>query len=299
MASLPDSAARAISAVSVDLHLVVALPSEARPFLDAFRLRANERHGGMRIYTGDGVRLVVTGIGKVAASASVGFLAAAFPDPAIWLNVGIVGHSSRRVGDVLMVHAAEDRASGQTYYPPLVVEPPVVTSWLTTVDQPETDYSQDGAFDMEATGFFAAARRFQTAELVHSLKVVSDGPEAPIAGITREKITAWVELAVPAVNELHARLAPLALELQAASAPSPAAEELLARWHFSVSDRRALRRELQRARVLEAELPAKIFDRARRGLEAVARLREYLDGLAVQKGSVLGNGPEDGSENGP
>lgn len=267
------------------LHLVVALPSEARPLLDAFSMRADDERSGVRLYAGETARLVVTGVGKAASASGVGYLAGAFPGPAIWLNVGIAGHRSRPVGEVLMAHAVVDRAAGQSFFPPLVVAPPVPTSRLVTVDRPETAYAEDAAYDMEAAAFFAAARRFQTAELVHSLKVVSDGPEAPIASITRQRITAWIEKAVPVVSRLHGLLEPLADELDGAGAPPPGEDELLGRWHFSVSDRRALRRELLRSKALGAVIPAELFAGARRGREVVVRLRERLDALATGTGS--------------
>ncbi|MEM1181040.1 MAG: hypothetical protein AAGM22_22050 [Acidobacteriota bacterium] len=264
----------------VPLNVVTALPSEARPLVDAYDLRTEERHG-LRIASGPGVRVAVVGIGRLAMASGVGFLAGAFPGPAIWLNVGIAGHGRYGVGEVLMAHAVEDRATGKSFYPPLVVAPPVPTGRVVTVDEPETTYGEDAAFDMEAAAFLAAARRFQTAELAHVLKVVSDGPDSPIASINRERVAGWIKAALPAIEALRRSLTPVAdAHLALQGRPSGEAE-LLGRWHFTTSDRRALRRELVRGRALGFNLETVDFAGARRGRDVVATLRRHLDTLAI------------------
>ncbi|MEM8996523.1 MAG: hypothetical protein AAGF23_17175 [Acidobacteriota bacterium] len=151
-----------------------------------------------------------------------------------------------------------------------------------TVDAPETDYGDDAAYDMEASAFVAAARRFQTAELVHVLKVVSDGPDAPIASITRGRVTRFGAGALPAIEALREALTPLADELGALSEPPDREAELLERWHFTTSDRRALRRELVRGRTLGVVPDPSLFDGARRGRDVVAALRGHLDRRAAE-----------------
>ncbi|MEO1370087.1 MAG: hypothetical protein AAFX50_23135 [Acidobacteriota bacterium] len=267
--------------MSVPLHVVTAMPSEARPLLDAFSLRSEESHG-LRIASGPGMRVAVVGVGKAAMASGVGFLAGRFPGPAVWLNVGIAGHGARAVGEVLMAHAVDDRATGQSLYPPLVVKPPVATGRVVTVDVPETDYRDDVAYDMEASAFLAAARRFQTAELVHVLKVVSDGPDAPIASITRGRVIDCVAGALPAIEALRDALRPIAEELGALAEPPDGEAELLDRWHFTTSDRRALRRELVRGKALGVGLDPSLFGDARRGRDVVAALRQHLDRRAAE-----------------
>ncbi|MEO1087315.1 MAG: hypothetical protein AAFY88_24020, partial [Acidobacteriota bacterium] len=151
-----------------------------------------------------------------------------------------------------------------------------------TVDVPETGYGDEAAYDMEASAFLAAARRFQTAELVHVVKVISDGPEAPIASITRERVTGFIAAALPTIRALHEALAPIADELCGLSEPPAHEAALLERWHFTTSDRRALRRELIRGRTLGVDPDASLFEDARRGRDVVNALRQHLDRRAAE-----------------
>ena len=52
------------------IHLVVALPAEASPLIERLGLRRDMAGRAMRLYVGDDLRLVVSGVGKVAAAAA-------------------------------------------------------------------------------------------------------------------------------------------------------------------------------------------------------------------------------------
>ncbi|MEM8996524.1 MAG: hypothetical protein AAGF23_17180, partial [Acidobacteriota bacterium] len=73
-----------------------------------------EEMHGLRVASGQGVRVAVVGVGKVAMASGVGFLAGRFPGPAVWLNVGIAGHGAKAVGEIVMAHAVDDRATGRS-----------------------------------------------------------------------------------------------------------------------------------------------------------------------------------------
>lgn len=277
------------------LHLLVALRPEASPFLDAWSLRRDPSVRGFDLYEGrmgDGpdaisVRLVRTGIGKAQMAAGVGWLAGRRDAaPAIWINAGIAGHSRLAPGEVRMAHRVVDVSSGRAGYPPLVVEPPCPTGELRTVDVPETAFGDEGAaydmegsaYDMEGSAFVTAARRFATAELVHCLKVVSDGPDAPVDALHRERIGELARALVPAVEELVRRLRPVLREVRAAEDDPPDQAKLLETLHFTVSDQVQLRKELRRRSVLAPDepLPDGVWT-ARRGKDANRLLRAWLD----------------------
>lgn len=271
------------------LHLLVALRPEASPFLDAWTLRRAGEARGFDLYEGetaDGepVRLVRSGIGKAAMAAAAGWLAArgSAEETALWLNVGIAGHPTVEVGEALMAHRVVDAGSGRASYPPLVVEPPCATAEVRTVDVPEEAYADDAAYDMEASAFVQAARRFATAELVHCLKIVSDGPGAPASSLDRSGIAELVATRVTTVETLHARLRPLLGELRATEPDAALLDELLSRHHYTVSDQVELRRQLLRHAALAAgeDLPDAVWE-ARRGREANRLLRAWLDERAA------------------
>ena len=272
------------------LHLLVALRPEASPFVEGWSLRRDPDVSGFDLYEGEfgemPVRLVRAGIGKAHMAAAVGWLAgragqSRTTEAAIWLNAGIAGHTSLLPGDVVMAHCVLDVASGRASYPPLVVEPPCLTCEMRTVDAPETVYQENAAYDMEASAFVDAARRFATAELVHCVKVVSDGPAAPVHQLNRQQIGQLSKALVPVVEELARRLRPVLEEVQAAAGDPPDYDQLLTAHHFTVSDQVQLRKLLRRRSALAATepLPEGTWT-ASRGKEANRVLKTWLDGIA-------------------
>ena len=266
------------------LHVVTALMPEARPLVKHFALKGQDG-GPFRRFSGDGVELVVSGIGKVAAAAATAHLAAeAGSEPGtIWLNVGVVGHCSRPVGQALLAGRVLDVGSGEGFYPPLLFEPPVPVDTVRTVDRPELDFPDDHAYDMEASGFVATALRFASAEVVHCLKVVSDGP-GDGARLRRQEIEALVASLLPTVDTLLTALEPLAQELAEVAADPPDLADLKERFRFTVSESRQLRRLLLRRVALDPQLPLPVggLVEGRRGSDLLRRLGSLLDDLAVQ-----------------
>lgn len=164
------------------LHVVVAHPAEARPLVARFNLRGEPGHGAFTVYRGDSLAVAVGGPGKVAAAAAAAYLFAASGGvrDAAWVNVGMAGHAELDVGRGLLAHKVTDEGSGRSWYPPLVVETTCPSASLLTVERLEEDYEGERLYDTEAAGFFAAASRFATAELVHSFKVVIDNHGATL-----------------------------------------------------------------------------------------------------------------------
>ncbi len=267
------------------LRFVVAFEAEGRPLIERYRLEREAEPGAFKIYRRDDVALVVSGIGKAAAAAATSFLhlAAGAELDAVWLNVGIAGHGTRAVGEAVLAHKIHDRASGRSWYPPLVFPPPCATDQVTTVDRPEREMDAPGAFDMEASGFVATAGRFASAELVHCLKVVSDGPGADLERLTPRTARRLVEKQLPIIEAVAQACAPLSRELRRIEAEPPELEACLERWHFTVTERRELRRLLRRRRTLAPELPLPLegVEESVRGKEVNRRLRAWLDALPV------------------
>ncbi len=205
------------------LRFVVAFEAEARPLIEHYGLDRDDATSAFKIYRQGDVALVVSGIGKAAAAAATSFLhlAAGGERDAVWLNVGIAGHGTRAVGEAVLAHKIVDRGSGRSWYPPLVFKAPCATDQVTTVDRPEREMAAPGAFDMEASGFVAIACRFASAELVHCLKVVSDGPNTELESLTPRVARRLVEKNIPAVEAVAEAYGRLSDELRRAGAPRP------------------------------------------------------------------------------
>jgi hypothetical protein len=143
------------------------------------------------------------------------------------------------------------------------------------VDRRESEFDSNAAYDMEAYGFVAAALRFSTAELVQSIKVVSDNRESTFAAWTAGAVRELVESRVEAVAGAVERFREIARDLE------PLRRELLesrgllsayrSRTHFTSSESRRLRRLLQRWAALAPE--------ADRGRAPGGTASEILEGL--------------------
>ncbi|MFQ5351318.1 MAG: hypothetical protein ACE5EG_12825, partial [Thermoanaerobaculia bacterium] len=175
------------------IRLVVALPAEARPLIRRFGLEWVD-DGELTVWRAERISLVVSGVGRKAAVAAVATLAAGEgPRECAWLNVGIAGHRTLAVGEVVLAHKVVDAGGGRAWYPPLVFEPPCGTATVTTVDRPETGYPKETVYEMEAAGFCSAAARFSSAELIQVVKVISDNAAAPPERLTARRVEELIE----------------------------------------------------------------------------------------------------------
>lgn len=235
------------------LCFVVALAAEARPLLAHYRLRALEGHHPYRMYAAEQTRLIVSGVGKVAAAAATAYLRALIgAAPAAWLNIGVAGHGRQAVGTPLLVHKVVDAASGQPFYPAFTAPPPCHTTLLHTVDRAQPA-AGDMAYDMEASGFCEAAQRFATSERIHCLKVVSDNPQSPYQTLNAENVAALIEAQLDTVAHVGEHLRSLSRQLHALHADPPGLAELTARWQFTATQKHQLRGLLVRWQTLTGE----------------------------------------------
>ncbi len=230
------------------MNIVTALRAEAAPLIDCYGLEADAPHGVFPVYCGEGIRLVVSGVGKLHAAAATGYLHAAGGGHRneAWLNVGVAGHAHLPLGRVVVAARITDRASERSWYPPQVLELPAAGACLVTVDTPEHAYEDEAVYDMEAAGFYPVASRFSTGELVQSLKVISDNRRNPTATLDARAIGERVADAVAEIDRVIQRLRGLSDELVALARPPARFDEFTGRWHFTVAERHRLRRLLER-----------------------------------------------------
>lgn len=178
------------------LNIVVANALEANPLVELLELEHDPNSMAYKTYENErGISLIVSGMGKAAAASATAHLAAsqatANKSPAAWLNLGIAGHQTVEIGTGLLAHKITERASGASYYPPLLLDG-FDTSDIITVDEPELHYPDAAAYEMEAFGFYRAATRIITSELVQVYKIVSDNPSNPSSGIDLNLVSGWI-----------------------------------------------------------------------------------------------------------
>ena len=197
------------------INLVVALPAEARPLIERYRLNEKTTIGTFRVYRHADMSLIISGPGKIAAAAATALLAGSNTPgkQAAWLNIGIAGHATYSTGQSLLAHRITDHATGKNWYPPQLFDLPTTTVSLLTVDIPENSYRQDVAYDMEASGYYPVASRFSSTELVQCFKVISDNREQSTATITAERCSQLVTRKLDEIDALVRALLSLAPSL--------------------------------------------------------------------------------------
>ena len=175
--------------------LVTALPAEARPLVTLLGLRPLDHGGNHPIWAGDSAALVVSGVGKTAATVAVAHLHQRLSGSVIdgWINVGIGGHRSASLGTPILASEVRDEASGERWSLAIPFEPPCRTETVLTVERVERLYSEAVVYDMEASGFYAAALHRGHPGLVQVLKVVSDNKESDVDRVSAARVEQLLE----------------------------------------------------------------------------------------------------------
>ena len=234
------------------MNLVVALKAEARPLIRHYELQRRHTSTTFPVYLGTDVALVVSGPGKAAAAAATAWLQGLTQGNKAnaWLNIGIAGHASYAVGDARIANRVTEQATNRSWYPPQLHDLDIATGQLLTVDSPENDYPVDALYDMEAAGFYPAACRCSTSELVQCFKIVSDNRQHANTKITAKHCEQLVSSQLITINNLVEALGNMQKQYSNWHAPHPDLERMTEQWHFTVSQHHQLARLLKRWTVL-------------------------------------------------
>ena len=262
------------------MFLVVALQAEAQPLITHFGLRCESPMGMFRIYRSESMALVISGVGKSLSAAATGYLCGSSDGwrNAPWINVGVAGHQNVDVGELIVANKIVDQSTAHSWYPPQLVSN-VVNSTLITVDEPEETYPERAAYDMEAAGFFPAATRCSSGELVQSIKVISDNPHQSIASLNARSIKQLITKNVSKIEQFINRLSELSTEIKVLPHHGSLPESWANRWSFSVTQGHRLRRLLQRwgALIGDAETLDSALSACKDGAAVLTALEERLN----------------------
>lgn len=226
--------------------MYTALPCEARPLVDHFKLKKDTTIHPFDVYVHQDICLTVTGLGKCAMAAGVAYSQALFSavENPVMLNIGIAGHRDHELGRVFLIDKIMDYDSGKSHYPPLVFMPVCPTEAIQTASSPQLGYDQPYLCDMEASAFYETATRFSSAELTHCLKVISDNRMSPANKLKPQQVSALIGAQIPAVEAILSELIRLA-DLSRAHEPR-LMTALTQRYRFTASERAQLRQQLSR-----------------------------------------------------
>ncbi|MFK7862821.1 MAG: hypothetical protein AB8B95_01200 [Pseudohongiellaceae bacterium] len=268
------------------VNFVVAHSLEAAPVIEKFRLRKVKQNTAFPIYEAGRFKLVVCGMGKVNAAAGTAYLATVGQnnsiEESIWINLGIAGHQSLRVGETLVIHKVREASTDSVQYP-FPIPSTIVSCELITVDVPERDYPLDVAYDMEGWAFWETARKFSRLELVQLLKVVSDNRDQGIDTLTKSEISKIMQGLCENLDEVVGRLQEIAAHYYAAQSLPDSFFELRNNFQFSVTQSLQLKRACQRFKAtgIEHELECFLTMKKLSSKDLLQQLEARLDKLVL------------------
>lgn len=264
---------------------VVALRPEAAPLIEARGLEAVSERTPWPLYRRDeSEALVISGVGRNRVARACAWVRAHLEPPlhAAWLNAGIAGHSTGPVGRALLAYRVVEPTTGNSWFPPPLPGHRLAGDTVYTVDQPETEFARPGAYDMEASGFLATTARWATSEVTQVVKVISDSPDEPASQLDRKRVEGLIGDRVADIESVADALSLCSSALETRYAEPSGYESLVGRWHFTVTQRRQLRRALERHAALSPREVDTDSITARDAGEALRQLNERVEALGVE-----------------
>jgi len=260
--------------------LITALPAETRPWLDCLKLRQQDA-SPLRLFGSDEYLLLQTGMGKLAAAASVGALLQTRPEVSHLVNIGLAGAHSD-IGSVHMAHRIIDVASGAQWFPhlpPKHLTAKFLHSTVHTVDKVNTQYQRGIMFDMEASAIVSTALRYLSSSQIHCLKVVSDNIHSPVEDINKAFVKQILDSATPDILEFLAALGkhPELDNQKQSFLIDSLMENFTRQIRHTSNDKVQLRRLLQRYQAIAGNLPVAQSIDPLIGINSAKALRQWLN----------------------
>lgn len=197
------------------IYVMMALYQEAHGLIRELELKKNTAYAPFEVFDNEsaGIRLVVTGVGEIAAAAATAAVCARDgADAADFLvNIGCCAAggcksadrgmdsgsravNAAQIGDLYLCHKITEQATGKTFYPDILYRHPWKERELVTGMQPLQRAAAHGAlYDMEAAAVYQAGIRFFSPDRMLFLKVVSDFGIAGQERMTAEVLTGLLE----------------------------------------------------------------------------------------------------------
>ncbi len=180
--------------------IIVALQSEAEPLIDYFRLE-KEKIGSFTLWKNGEITLLVSGMGPVNAAIAVTFALGRYPQCGSILNFGLCASSDTAytIGAIFAVRKIVDTSADTVYHLHTPSQLPAAS--LHTFTRPQKRRRPGIKLaDMEASGFYQAAKKFLPREKIAVVKVVSDYMEDRIPA--REEVRQLLQRHVPLLEQV-------------------------------------------------------------------------------------------------
>jgi hypothetical protein len=230
------------------IHIFCALPCEAAPIIQHYKLARLKQFDLFHLYQSKNKQtsLAIPGTGKLNAASAVSYHHACLETQAsdIWLNIGIAGHANIPVGEARLIKKITDDQNKSCWYPQILFKSSCDSASLITLDSPSSDY-QESIFDMEASGFYQMAIRLGTAELIHSLKIISDNHKQPTSTVNAKNVNKLIATHTGTIDTILDCLKPISAEMALINSEPEHYQTLIEQWHFTQTERIQLSRLLR------------------------------------------------------
>ena len=201
------------------ITFITALYPEAKELIHKLNLKRRPEETLYQLFTGEDIRLVITGAGMISAAAVAARHFTKYPASArdLVVNLGMAGYApgvsgTARIGELFLVSRITEQATGRTFYPDLLYKNPFRLLPLTTVPTVCTDYStfvDESLFDMEASSLYQTLLPHVSTNRMIFLKIISDLPGTPPVpeALTAETLfTPHLDTILSFVHGLHKHL---------------------------------------------------------------------------------------------
>lgn len=185
------------------LNLIMALKTEASPLINHLELKRLQPIGPLPLYQAPGVHMVVSGPGAASIQQGVAYLHEMTPlgSNAIWINIGICGHGSLDVGELMVADRVIEQ-NGGNWHLKRSFEKHLYHGPLYCVSQPQAEYEPQMAYDMESAGFIAALVAITSLDDLHIIKIVSDNPGSGLETINGKRVRELVTNQLDQLSDL-------------------------------------------------------------------------------------------------
>ncbi len=266
------------------LNIIVALPCEARWFLNHYNLSRVNAKTTYSIYRNkeSNIHLIVSGVGKVKSAAALSYLhASTHSDPnTCYLNAGIAGAANHGMGELFLAHKITDASSARNFYPlPILIEQ-IRSSHVVTVERATQTYPLEALVEMEAAGFHQAALALVTQEQIQTLKIISDNALNPAANIQAEQVVELFQQQSDSLKKIITYLLKLSSEEIINNAEPKYFESLTAHLHFTQYQCHQLKTQLRKWQIyFPEESPLTILAGVKTAQSVLHELEKRFDSV--------------------
>jgi adenosylhomocysteine nucleosidase len=228
------------------MNFLVAFTAEARPVIDFYRLTKIE-HSPCPIFRNDQHFLIICGMGREKSISATKTLNQVTKETNLgWINLGIAGHGSLKIGKAYIAGKVIDDRSEESFYPPQI--------FVQTCSHPSTQYQPNLGFDMEAHAFYKTASKFSIRELVQVIKIVSDNPDHNLNKFNIKAASAMIERHLEEIDALVKQIDTASLAMQSNDELGEIIKRVQSIHSFSVTRTHQLHDQLRNGKSLGVDL---------------------------------------------